>query len=85
MIRLVLFAATALVVGACVPAAPSSLTAAADPAMDIRRPRYSTVTAGVRDYRPVGPRDWRELNREVTPEGGGDRGEDSAARARRGR
>ena len=85
MIRSVLLAAIAFEVGACVPAAPPSLTAAADPAVDIRRPRYSTVTAGVRDYRPVGPRDWRELNRQVTPEGAGDRGDDSAARARRGR
>jgi hypothetical protein len=85
MVRVVFIAAAASMVGACMPAAAPSLTAAADPTIDIRQLRYSTVTAGVRDYRPVGPRDWRELNREVAPEGARERGDESAARARRGR
>ncbi|HKH33521.1 MAG TPA: hypothetical protein VKA80_05050 [Beijerinckiaceae bacterium] len=76
-----IIAALALGVGACVPATPHYLTAASDPSISGRGPRYATVTAGVRDYRPVGPRDWRELNREVAPQPG----QPSAESARRGR
>ena len=81
MNRLAIVAALALGLGACVPATPHYLVAASDPSIPGRGPRYATVTAGVRDFKPVGPRDWRELNREVAPQPG----QPSADAARRGR
>jgi hypothetical protein len=81
MDRLIIVAALALGLGACVPATPHYLIAACDPPMLGRGPHYAPVTAGVRDFKPVGPRDWRELNREVSPEPG----QPSADAARRGR
>ena len=73
-------------VAGCMPVTPHYLVAASDPAIRGRGARYATVTAGVKDYRPVGPRDWRALNREVGPaDDRQDRGQDSAAGARRGR
>ena len=83
MMKLISLLALGLGLGACVPTthpthliAPSSLTA------DIRDPRYSTVTAGIRSYDVVEPGDWRELNRRVAPDP--ERG-DSDDAARRGR
>ena len=81
MNRPVLLTALALGLGACVPATPHYLVAASDPSIPGRGPAYATVTAGVRDYKPVSPRDWRELNREVAPQPG----QPSADAARRGR
>ncbi|WP_150117803.1 hypothetical protein [Microvirga vignae] len=46
---------------------PSHVVAAADPAVGVRPPAYSSVTAGVRGYDVVEPLDWRELNRRVAP------------------
>ncbi|MCC2650956.1 MAG: hypothetical protein K0R61_2255 [Microvirga sp.] len=74
-------AALAAALAACVPATPSYLVAAADPAIPSPGPRYATVTAGVKDYQPLGPRDWRELNRQVAPGSG----QPSSEGARRGR
>ena len=89
MLRLALAAAALPMVGACVPAAPPyHLVAPADPDVRVRPPAYATVTAGVRDFQVTGPRDWRELNREVAPgagEGAENRGVDTTVRARRGR
>ena len=31
---------------------------------------YSSVTAGTLDYRPVGPKSWREMNDAVAPRSG---------------
>ena len=79
-------AAVAFALSACVPATPHYLVAPSDPNVPGPGPRYATVTAGVRDYRPVGPRDWREQNRAVAPaDTTQDRGQDAAAGARRGR
>jgi hypothetical protein len=79
--------ALALGVGGCVPSSPSPwLVQPADPDIPVRSPRYATVTGGVKDYRVVEPKDWRELNRQVGPaDDTQDRGQDSAAGARRGR
>jgi hypothetical protein len=74
-------AALALGAAACVPVTPHYLVAASDPSIPGRGPRYATVTAGVKDYAPVGPRDWREINREVSPQPG----QPTAEGARRGR
>ena len=75
--------------GACVPTTPPySLVAPADPYVPVRGPAYSNVTAGVKNYEVTGPRDWRDLNREVAPgagEGAENRGVDTTVRARRGR
>lgn len=63
--------ATALPLAACTPtAAPEWLVQPADRATRVRAPRYSAVTAGVQRYDVVDPKDWRELNRQVTPKGG---------------
>lgn len=74
-------AALAPVLGACIPATPPYLVAPADPAISGRTPRYSAVTAGVKGYAPVGPGDWREMNREVAPRSG----QPTTEGARRGR
>ena len=88
MHRLLIIAAALPVLGACVPTAPYQVLAPADPAVGVRRPAYSTVTAGTRNFQVTGPKDWRELNREVAPgggEGAQNRGVDTTIRARRGR
>ncbi|GJD54907.1 hypothetical protein [Methylobacterium dankookense] len=70
-VALTALALTALPLAACVPtAAPHWLVAPADPAAAVRAPRYSAVTAGVARYDVVDPKDWRELNRAVTPKSG---------------
>jgi hypothetical protein len=81
MKTMVIIAGLAFGAGACVLVTPHYLVAAADPSMPGRIPRYATVTAGVKDYRPVDPRNWRELNREVAPQPE----EPSTEGARRGR
>ncbi|KMO37800.1 hypothetical protein VQ02_12530 [Methylobacterium variabile] len=64
-------ALTALPLAACVPtAAPDWLVLPANPAVAVRAPHYSAVTAGVARYDVVDPKDWRELNRAVTPKPG---------------
>src|SRR5436305_15311307 len=63
--------AAALPLAACVPtAAPDWLVLPADPAFPVRPPRYSTATAGVQRFDVVDPKDWRELNRQVTRKAG---------------
>lgn len=89
MFRMNFCVAAALALGACAPITPPAyLTAPADAGVRVRDPAYAPVTAGVKDYRVVEPRDWRELNREVTPqdgEGHGDHGMGSTSGARRAR
>jgi hypothetical protein len=85
MLKLFPLAALGLGLAACVPSQhPSHLVAAADPAVGVRPPAYSSVTAGVRGYDVVEPLDWRELNRRVTPGTAPER-DDSNDAARRGR
>ncbi|GJE02962.1 hypothetical protein [Methylobacterium isbiliense] len=76
-----------LALGGCVSITPPAwLVAPADPTVPVRDPVYSTVTAGVKDFRVVEPKDWREQNRGVGPaDGAGDHGNDSTSRARRAR
>ena len=84
-----LIVAAVLFLTACVPAAPPYyLVAPADPNVRVRGAAYSTVTAGTKNFQVTGPKDWREMNRQVAPgggEGGENRGDDTAASARRGR
>ena len=87
MPRLAYLAFACLPLGGCVATPPARLVAPDDPSIPVRAPAYATVTAGVKTYEVTGPRDWRELNREVAP-GGGDGAETgvgTAIRARRGR
>ncbi|AWB26029.1 hypothetical protein DA075_34510 [Methylobacterium currus] len=49
---------------------PAYLVQPADPRIAVRPPRYTTVVAGVKRYDVVDPKDWRELNRAVTPKPG---------------
>ncbi len=67
--RLVLICAgAALALSACAPVPElAHLTAAADPNLQTRSIRNPPVTAGARTFRVVEPKDWRELNRQVTP------------------
>jgi hypothetical protein len=76
--------ALAVMLSACVPAAPAYLTAPSDPSLGVRPARYARVTAGIRNYDVVEPLDWRELNRRVAPGVEPERG-DSDDAARRGR
>ena len=64
---------------------PAHLAAPADPSQSVKNPAYSGVTADVKDYKPVDPKDWRELNREVGPQGGQDSDNNTTTRARRAR
>ena len=73
--------AVAMAVAGCAPPSTDYLLAAANPANRGSTVRYTNVTGGVRDYRPVSPRDWRELNRNVSPTPA----EPNANDARRGR
>jgi hypothetical protein len=88
MHRLLILSAVLPILGACVPTVPYHVVSPADPSVGVRRPAYSTVTAGTRNFQVTGPKDWRELNREVAPgagEGAENRGVDTTVRARRGR
>lgn len=72
MKRLLGAVAAAMGLSACAPAAPQPwLVRPANPHLGLRGPRYTTVTAGVQRFDVVNPKDWRELNREVGPQGGG--------------
>lgn len=70
MTRFLMAVATLAALPACVPTTPSHLVAPADPIQPVRALRYATVGAGIRSYRPVDPKDWRELNRSVGPQAG---------------
>lgn len=60
---------------ACVPTAPPQwLVQPADPHFGTRSPRYVSVTSGVKRFGVVEPKDWRELNRAVGPQGNQGRG-----------
>lgn len=63
--------ATAWPLAACVPSASSTwLDRPADPHIGVRPVRYATVTAGVKRFDVVDPKDWIEQNRRVAPKGG---------------
>lgn len=49
---------------------PAYLIQPADPRVAVRPPRYTNVVAGVQRFDVVDPKDWRELNRAVTPKPG---------------
>jgi hypothetical protein len=63
--------AGALVLGACspppTPPAPSHIVAPADPGRRVAPLRVGNTTGGTRDFRVVGPRDWKEINRDIAP------------------
>lgn len=48
----------------------SFLSAPADPNQPTRPLRYRPVTAGIKKFDVVEPKDWRELNRAVGPKSG---------------
>ena len=48
----------------------SWLTRPADPSLGARQPRYAPVTAGVKQFRVVEPKNWLELNRAAGAPGG---------------
>lgn len=65
--------ALCLTLQACLPSPPSiaHLTMAADPAAKVRPPAVTDATAGTRSYAPAEAGDWEQINRAVTPSGGG--------------
>lgn len=72
MIRLLLCLGAGLLAG--VPASAENvswLTRPADPRLGTRTPRYTSVTAGVKRFGVVEPKNWRELNKAVGPKPGG--------------
>lgn len=46
---------------------PRHLAQPADASVRVPPPAYSSVTGQTQSYRPVGPRDWEDLNRRVGP------------------
>lgn len=68
LVKVPLLAAIALALGACtVSAVPEYLAKPADPNARVPAVAYHSVTAGAATLRPVDPKDWRELNRQVEP------------------
>jgi hypothetical protein len=70
--RFIVFAAAAVVLSGC--AEFPVLQAGADPGDPGARvppTRYTPVTAGTVDYRPVEPKSWIEQNQRVAPRTGG--------------
>lgn len=68
--------AVILVVGSalagCVAVPPAPLVGdVTDPTVATRPIQYRSVVTGYESRRPVEPEDWRELNRRVGPQGGG--------------
>jgi hypothetical protein len=67
MRNLFLAAMFGLSLSACAPAAPGWLLAPIDPGRGIQSMRPMPAATGLKDFKPAGPKDWRTLNREVTP------------------
>ena len=59
-----------------------SLLAPADPAGQGPAPRYAPVTAGLKHFGVLEPKDWMELNRAVGPQAGRGAGAPAAERSR---
>lgn len=68
LVKVPFLAAIGLALGACtVSAVPDHLARPADPNAGGPTAAYRSVTAGAANFRPVEPKDWRELNRRVGP------------------
>lgn len=61
-------AAFAILLSACsaLPPSPVAGRDPSDPAASTGQVRYSSVTAGMADFRPVAPKPWLEQNKAVT-------------------
>ena len=66
----ILASAMCIAVSACAapPAPPAYLASPADPARRGSPLRVGDVTAGTRNFRVAGPRDWMEINRDISPQ-----------------
>lgn len=73
MLKLTLGLCVSLLAAACTTQTTQLGLSGNNPADD-RSPtdnaHYHSVTAGFEPHWPVGPKDWRELNRKVGPRGG---------------
>jgi len=60
----------ASLLGACSTPPPSPVAGRdpSDPSAPVAPARYSAVTDGMADYRPVEPKPWLERNKAVTPQ-----------------
>lgn len=68
LMKVLFIAAIALALGACSLApVPEYLARPADPNVRVPAYRYQSVSAGTAALRPMEPKDWRELNRQVGP------------------
>lgn len=69
MLRVVILA-ICVAASACAPTRPpppTYLLAVGDPRRRAPALRVGDATAGTRDFRPVGPRDWIDVNRDIAP------------------
>ena len=57
----------AILLGGCAAPIPDYLARPADPAVKVPAVGYQNVAAQTKTFRPVGPKDWEELNRRVAP------------------
>jgi type IV pilus biogenesis protein CpaD/CtpE len=67
--KIALLVITAIALAACASPPPVVQTGPdpADPAAPVAHTRYTPVTAGTTDYRPVEPGSWRDMNERVAP------------------
>ncbi len=67
-VKVPFLAGIGLALGACsLTSVPDHLARPADPNARVPAVAYRSVTAGAATFRPTGPKDWRELNRNVGP------------------
>ncbi|NIX78260.1 hypothetical protein [Microvirga terricola] len=67
MMKTIMAAGLAAILGACLPTAPQHLASPADPTIGTRSIVTPRVTAGVVPFEVTGPKDWHEINRQVAP------------------
>jgi hypothetical protein len=67
LVKVPLLMTVGLALGACSATIPDYLARPADPNARVPAVGYRSVTAGAASFRPVEPKDWRELNRQVGP------------------
>lgn len=68
-VKVPIIAAMGLALSACALApVPEHLARPADPTIKVPATAYRSVSEGTARLRPVEPKDWRELNRQVGPQ-----------------
>ncbi len=65
---LIALTALAVALGGCGVSTPAYLARPADASAKVPALAYQGVAGQTKTYRPVGPRDWEEINRRVSPQ-----------------